>query len=73
MATIKLTDTQWLEQETARVEGAIRQWLGGSDGKPGRNAGELVQQLKYVGLKYAPADLVAIRDKLIADGIIEVV
>lgn len=73
MATIKLTDEQWLTQEAARVEGAIRQWLGGSEGKAGRDAQDLKARLEYVGLYYAPSDLVAIRDRLLADGVIEVV
>ena len=72
MATIKLTDEQWLEQEAAKVEGVLRQWLGGSEGKAGRDAADLKARLEYVGLRYDAVDLVAIRDKLIADGVIEV-
>ena len=72
MATIKLTDDTWLEQEAARVEGVLRQWLGGSDGKAGRNAAEIVERLKYVGLNYTADDLGAIRGKLVSDGVIEV-
>ena len=73
MAIIKLTDTQWLEQESEKVEGVLRQWLGGSEGKEGRDSDKLRKRLKYAGLEYTPADLAAIRDKLIADGVIEVV
>ena len=72
MAIIKLTDEQWLDQEAARVEGAIRQWLGGSDGRAGRDTAELVDRLRYVGLRYTTPEIAAIRDKLIADGVIEV-
>jgi len=73
MAIIKLTDEQWLEQETARVEGVLRQALGGKDGKAGRNVTELRALLNYAGLDYETSDLAAIRDKLVADGVIEVV
>ena len=72
MTIIKLTDEQWLEQEAARAKGALQQWLGGSKGKAGRDAAELKARLEYVGLHYSAVDLVAIRDKLVADGVIEV-
>lgn len=73
MAVIKLVDTEWLNQEAERVEGSLLQWLGGSDGRAGRDATELKARLEYVGLYYTAVDLVAIRDKLIADGVIEIV
>lgn len=73
MSTIKLTDTTWLDQESARVEGVLRQALGGKDGKAGKDAGDLKAILSYAGLEYEADDLVAIRDKLVADGVIEIV
>ena len=73
MATIKLTDTTWLDQEAAKVEGVLRQALGGKDGKAGKDAQSLKALLNYAGLDYDTADLVAIRDKLVTDGVIEVV
>jgi len=73
MATIKLTDEQWLQQEADRVESVLRQWLGGSEGRAGRNTAELKARLEYVGLRYTAQELVEIRNKLAADGVIEVV
>jgi len=75
MATIKLTDATWLEQESNKVAGVLRsdRALGGKDGFAGKDAEELVAMLKYAGLEYAGAQLNAIKTKLIADGVIEVV
>ena len=73
MPIIKLTDDTWLDQETARCEGVLRQALGGKDGKAGKDAAELKAVLSYAGLEYATADLLAIRNKLAADGVIEIV
>lgn len=73
MAIIKLTDTEWLDQEAAKVEGVLRQALGGKDGKAGKDEADLVAILSYAGLEYESADLVAIRDKLVADDVLEVI
>lgn len=75
MAIIKLTDETWLNQEAAKVEGVLRsnRALGGKEGKTGRDASTLKEMLNYAGLDYDTADLIAIRDKLVADGIIEIV
>jgi hypothetical protein len=75
MATIKLTDTEWLDQEAAKCEGILRQAFSGSDGKAGRNKDDLKAIIEYAmgpGY-YTNADLAAIRDKLVADGVIEIV
>ena len=73
MAVIKLTEAAWLEQETERVEGVLRQALGGKEGKDGKPAGELKALLNYAGLDYETGDLIAIRNKLVTDGVIEIV
>lgn len=75
MAKAKLTDTEWLAQEAARVEGVLRQALSGSAGKPGINAGTLKAAVEYaLGTDfYTNDDLTAIQAKLVADGIIEIV
>lgn len=73
MAVIKLTDTTWLDQESAKAEGVLRQALGGKDGKAGRDAADLKAILSYAGLHYENVDLLAIRDKLVADGVIEII
>jgi len=73
MAIIKLTDATWLDQESAKIEGVLRQALGGKDGKAGKDTADLKAILTYAGLDYENSDLLAIRNKLIADGVIEVV
>ena len=75
MATIKLTDATWLEQESAKVLGVLRseRALGGKDGYAGKDAATLLAMLQYAGLDYTTAQLDAIKTKLIADGVIEVV
>ena len=75
MATIKLTDATWLEQESEKVLGVLRssRALGGSDGQAGKDANTLLDMLKYAGLNYTPAQLTAIRNKLVAAGVIEIV
>ena len=73
MAIIKLTDDTWLDQETGKAEGVLRQVLGFGEGKAGKDADELRAILSYAGLHYENADLIAIRDKLVADGVIEIV
>ena len=75
MAIVKLTDETWLEQEASKVEGVLRSSLalGGKDGQEGKDTGLLVSILSYAGLDYTGPQLAAIRDKLIADGVIEIV
>lgn len=73
MADIKLTDDTWLDYEAGRVEGRLLVALSGSENKGGLPESELVEILKYAGLEYAPADLLLIRAKLIADEVIEIV
>jgi len=73
MAIIKLTDVTWLDQESAKVEGVLRQALGGKDGKAGKGTADLKAILNYAGLDYENSDLLVIRDKLVADGVIEIV
>jgi hypothetical protein len=75
MATIKLTDPTWIEQEAAKVAGVLRQALGGSEGKPGRDGSELRAIVEYAmgpGY-YTNPDLAAIRDRLVAGGVIEII
>lgn len=73
MAVIKLTDNVWLAQEATRVEGVLRsnRALGGKEGKAGRDSSTLKAMINYAGLDYENADLLAIKNKLIADGVIE--
>ena len=75
MATIKLTDTTWLEQESAKVAGILKAQLGGSAGKDGIPQADLKKAIERAlpDGYYTTADLVIIRTKLIADGVIEVV
>lgn len=75
MATIKLTDAEWLKREADMVGEIIAQWLRGSEGKAGKNAADLKDRLEYVLGKdyYTNGDLLAIRDELVARGVIEIV
>jgi len=74
VAIIRLTDVTWLDQETARALGVLRSdlALGGKNGQAGRDLGSLDAILKYAGLEYVPASLSAIRNKLVADGLLEI-
>lgn len=71
MSTIKLTDETWLNHESDRVRGRLLVVLGGSEGKPGIDTAQLVRVLKKGGLVYEGADLLLIKNRLIADGVIE--
>ena len=75
MAIIKLTDATWLELEASKVLGVLKsnRALGGSEGQAGKDVTDLVAMLSYHGLNYTPAQLTAIRTKLVGDGKIEIV
>ena len=75
MAIIKLTDVTWLELEAAKVAGALKSTvaLGGSEGRAGKDSSTLRAMLEYVGLKYTDGEIGAIRDKLVVDGVIEII
>lgn len=71
MTIIKLTDATWLDHESERVKGRLLVVLGGSENKAGIDAIQLVCVLKKGGLVYESADLLLIKNSLIADGVIE--
>ena len=71
MATIKLTDATWLDYNKERVRGRLMVVLGSSENKLGIDAGELAAILKKGGLVFTGLELIALRDALIADGVIE--
>ena len=75
MANIKLTDATWLTQESNRVEGVLRQALGGSAMKEGTDQANLKAMVEYaMGPDfYTLPHLLAIRDELISRGVIQVV
>lgn len=75
MATIKLTDATWLEQEAAKVAGILQAQLGGSAGKAGIDQANLKKAIEKAlpDGYYTTTDLVTIRTKLVADGVIEIV
>ncbi len=75
MATIKLTDAMWLEQEAAKVAGILSVQLGGSAGKDGIDQADLKKAIEKAlpDGYYTIADLAIIRTKLVADSVIEVV
>lgn len=69
MATVRLTEAAWVEHEAERVRGILLCHLG-REGKP---VGELLALIRSWGLHYTNAELQLIRDKLVAEGMIEVV
>jgi len=71
MATIKLTDATWLDYNKERAKGRLMVILGSSENKLGIDAGELAAILRRGGLVYTGPELVALRDALIVDGVIE--
>lgn len=69
MPIIKLTDSAWLDREVERARGLLLVHLG----KDGRPIDELLTLLSDYGLDYSVSDLLLIRNKLVADGVIEIV
>ena len=70
MATIKLTDAIWLDYNKERAKGRLMVVLGSSENKLGLANGELASILKKGGLVFTGPELIALRDALIADGVI---
>jgi len=69
MATIHLTDAAWFTREYARVKAVLEYNLT----REGMNASKLAQWLRdYLGVEYTAAELLAFRDQLVADGVIEI-
>ena len=68
MVTYKLTSSAWLVRETERVKGIF---LANLEKAREYTAAELVALAQDFGLAYQPAEMVQIRDALIADGTIE--
>ena len=70
MAVIKLTQTAWYDREYARVKGVLTHRLT----REGMDVSELARELKrYLGTDYTGPELVAFRNNLVVDDIIEVV
>jgi len=69
MPSIRLSDTYWLEREASRVEGVLAQNMP----REGLSIDEALALLAHYGLKYTRDDLLAIKDVLVAKGMIEVV
>jgi hypothetical protein len=73
MPNVKLTETTWLNSNVERVKGRLIVVLESSANHAGRPIGDLVAMLAEAGLTYTAVELAAIRDKLIADGVIQIV
>ena len=69
MATVRLTGTAWLNYESERVKGVLLVNLP----RAGLEVSELIVLLRNFGLVYTAADLILIRNKLLANGVIETV
>jgi len=70
MAIIRLTQQAWYEREYARVKGVLTHRLT----REGLDQTRLARELRrYLGIEYTAQELVAFRDNLVADGVIEVV
>lgn len=71
MATIKLTEQAWWDREYPRVKAVLTHRL---EREPGIDETGLARLLKrLLATKYTSSELVAFREQLVADGIIEVV
>lgn len=68
VSIVRLTDTAWLEYQAERVRGILLQNLG----REGVEQSKLKKLIADYGLDYSSADLVLIRDALVADGLIEI-
>lgn len=68
MPIVRLTEAAWVEHESERVRGILLCHLG----RAGRPVEELIAFLRDRGLRYTGPELVLIRDRLIAEGVIEV-
>jgi len=69
MTIVRLTAAAWLARESERVKGILLCHLT----RGGMNANELLGMLEAWGLSYTAAEIGLLRDKLIADGVIEIV
>ena len=69
MAIVRLTAAAWLDYEVGRVKGVLKCHLT----RNGLEASELIALIEMWGLHYTPAELVLLRNRLIADGVIEIV
>lgn len=69
MPIVRLTEAAWVEHEAERVRGIMLCHLT----REGLPTDELLRLIRHWGLRYTNAELLLIRDKLIAEGVIEVV
>ena len=69
MPTIRLAPAYWLEREAARVEGVLTQNMP----RDGLSVDEALALLAEYGLTYSREDLLAIKDALVAKGVLEIV
>lgn len=68
MPTVKLTDATWLAYQAERVRGALVANLPHA----GLPVEDTVAILAKLGLRYSDAELGAIADRLVADGVIAI-
>ena len=69
MPIVRLTAAAWLLRESERVKGVLLCHLS----RAGLEVSELLGLIRAWGLEYTLPELQLIRDKLIADGVIEIV
>lgn len=69
MPIVRLTEAAWVEHEAERVCGILLCRVG----REGLPVGELLAFIRHQGLHYTNAELLLIRDKLVAEGVIEIV
>ena len=69
MPIVRLTEVAWVEREAERMRGVLLCHLG----REGMPVGELLALIRSWGLHYTNPELQLIRDRLIAEGVIEVV
>jgi len=75
MATVKLTRATWVNHEASRVQGMLVCCPAMKEGMP---ATKLLEWIKYtskgsIGADWTAQDIQDIRDKLVADGVIEII
>ena len=75
MATIKLARATWVNHEASRVQGMLLCCAAMKEGMP---AADLLKWIKYtskqsIGADWTAQDIQDIRDKLVADGVIEII
>ena len=75
MATVKLTRTIWIDHQASCVQGML---LCCPAMKAGMLGADLLKWIRYsskqsIGVDWTAQDMQDIRDKLVADGVIEII